>query len=254
MCSHGSHRISSSSIVDWTPKVAYLLGVFDMTGWSEKKSPPWVPLTSLVDPTPKVDLGCHWHDLLVQHQWELPWPSSTRLVDPIPKPATLGVIDITRRSDTKAKLSVIDTTLIKTKGTSLGNIDMTRRSETKASYTQARQMVRKPNAHMCGWDCKPVPSHLRMVRIPFTVIWNLSVFCANTMRTGCAGRPFHALGALCSPQVRGKLINHPPHTNGAACKRHAYVYKAKDTTSDVIDMTDLSDNTNGIYFIYHWQH
>ncbi len=34
--------------------------------------------------------------------------------------------------------------------------------------------------------------------------------CANTKRTGCAECPFHAPGVLCSPQVRGKLINRAP--------------------------------------------
>ncbi len=42
--------------------------------------------------------------------------------------------------------------------------------------------------------------------------WNLSVFCANTKRTGCARCPFHVPGVLCSPQVHGKLINRVPLT------------------------------------------
>ncbi len=78
----------------------------------------------------------------------------------------------------------------------------------KASYTRARRMVREPNAHMCGRDCEPALRHLRMVRIPFATNQNLSVFGANTKRTGCTGYPFHAPGVLCSPQVCGKLINH----------------------------------------------
>ncbi len=68
-------------------------------------------------------------------------------------------------------------------------------------------MVCEPNARMCGWDCKPALHCLRMVSIPFAANQNLSVFCANTKRTGCAGCPFHAPGVLCSPQVRRKLIN-----------------------------------------------
>ncbi len=44
------------------------------------------------------------------------------------------------------------------------------------------------------------------------------IFCANTKRTGCTGSPFHALYILCSPQVRGKLINGVPNTR---CMRMA---------------------------------
>ncbi len=63
-----------------------------------------------------------------------------------------------------------------------------------------------PN-QMCEWDCKPALCRLRMVCITFAENRNLSVFCTNTKRTGCAGCPFRAPGVLCSPQVRGKLIN-----------------------------------------------
>ncbi len=77
--------------------------------------------------------------------------------------------------------------------------------------------------HLRGWDCEPVLCHPRMVRIPYTANQNLSIFCTNTMRTECAGCPFH-----CSPQVRGKLINYAPRANGAAHKRRARVYKALD--------------------------
>ncbi len=87
-------------------------------------------------------------------------------------------------------------------------------------------MVREPNACMCGQDCEPTLCHLQTVRIPFAMNWNLSVFCANTKRIGCARCPFHAPSILCSSRVRRKLINHAPHTNGAACKRCACVYKA----------------------------
>ncbi len=80
----------------------------------------------------------------------------------------------------------------------------------KASYTQARRMVREPNTRMCGWDCEPALHHPWMVRISFAANRNLSVFCANTKRTGCAGCPFLALGVLCSPQVHGKSINRAP--------------------------------------------
>ncbi len=85
----------------------------------------------------------------------------------------------------------------------------------KASYTRAHQMVREPNARICGWDCDPVLRHLQTVCIPFAAKRNLSVFCANTKRTGCAGCPFHAPGVLCPPQVCGKLTNHAPRTNSA---------------------------------------
>ncbi len=81
----------------------------------------------------------------------------------------------------------------------------------KASYTRACQMVCEPNARMCRWDCKPALHHLQMVRISFTTNRNLSVFCANTKRTGCVGCPFHTLGVLCSSQVCGKLMNRSPN-------------------------------------------
>ncbi len=55
--------------------------------------------------------------------------------------------------------------------------------------------------------------HLRTVRIPFATNRNLSVFWKNTKRTGCVGCLFHAPGVLCSPQVRGKLINCAPLTS-----------------------------------------
>ncbi len=74
------------------------------------------------------------------------------------------------------------------------------------------QTVRKPN----GWDCEPAlhcSPHLRMVRIPFAANWNVSVFCGNTKRTGCAGCPLHAPDGFCSPQVCGKLINHSSLTH-----------------------------------------
>ncbi len=70
----------------------------------------------------------------------------------------------------------------------------------------------KPNACMRWQDYKPALRHLRTVRIPFAENWNLSVFCTNTTRNGCAECPFHAPGILCSPQVRGKLLNHVPLT------------------------------------------
>ncbi len=50
-----------------------------------------------------------------------------------------------------------------------------------------------------------------MVRIPFAMNQNLSVFYTNTKRTGWAGCPFHALGVLHSPQVRGKLTCQWPY-------------------------------------------
>ncbi len=85
-----------------------------------------------------------------------------------------------------------------------------RRYDYITSYTRARRMVRKPNGHMCGRDCKPVLRHPRTVRIPFVANQNLLVFCANTKRTGCAWCPFYAPGVLCSPQVPRKLINYAP--------------------------------------------
>ncbi len=93
-------------------------------------------------------------------------------------------------------------------------------------FANCSRMVRKPIACMCGWYCTPVPRHQRTVRIPFATNRNLSVFCTNTKRTGCAGFPFHAPGVLCSPQVHRKLINHALHANSTARKRHPCVYKA----------------------------
>ncbi len=55
-------------------------------------------------------------------------------------------------------------------------------------------------------------NHSQMVRIPFTANQNLSIFCANTKRTGCTGCSFRAPGVLCSAQVWGKLINCAPLT------------------------------------------
>ncbi len=51
-----------------------------------------------------------------------------------------------------------------------------------------------------------------MVSIPFAANQNLSVFCMNTKRSGCAGCLFHAPDVLCSPQIRRKLINYVPLT------------------------------------------
>ncbi len=51
-------------------------------------------------------------------------------------------------------------------------------------FAKHSQTVREPNARMCGWDCEPVPRRPRIVRITFTANQNLSVFCANTKRTG----------------------------------------------------------------------
>ncbi len=48
------------------------------------------------------------------------------------------------------------------------------------------QTVCEPNACMCGRDCEPVLRHPRTVRILFAANQNLSLFCANTKRTGCA--------------------------------------------------------------------
>ncbi len=61
--------------------------------------------------------------------------------------------------------------------------------------------------------------HLRTVRIQFAANRNSS-FCANTKRTVCAGCPFHAPGVLCSPQVRGKLINCVPNTRCTRMAQH----------------------------------
>ncbi len=65
--------------------------------------------------------------------------------------------------------------------------------------------------HICvDRTAKPALRHLWMVRIPFGVNQNLSSFCMNTKRTGCARYPFYAPGVLCSPQVSRKLINRAP--------------------------------------------
>ncbi len=65
------------------------------------------------------------------------------------------------------------------------------------------------------------------VRLQFAANQNLSVFCTNTKRTGCAGCSFHAPGVLCSPQARGKLINRAPnmcHMRMAQCVSSVLVY------------------------------
>ncbi len=78
--------------------------------------------------------------------------------------------------------------------------------------TNFSRTVRKSNVCMCRRDCEPALRHSWMVHIPFAENRNLSVFCANTKRTGCTGCPFHAPGVLCSPQVLKKLINRAPLT------------------------------------------
>ncbi len=62
-------------------------------------------------------------------------------------------------------------------------------------FANCSQTVCKPNARMCGWDCKPVLPHLRTVRIPFAVNQNLLGFCVNTKRIGCTGCPLLASGS-----------------------------------------------------------
>ncbi len=87
--------------------------------------------------------------------------------------------------------------------------------------------VHKPNARMCGWNCKPALCH------PQTVLHTVCrepkfVDCFRKHKENwilwvsfpCTGCP------LPPPQVGGKLINHTPHVNGAACKRRTRVYKA----------------------------
>ncbi len=96
----------------------------------------------------------------------------------------------------------------------------------KGKYTHANQMVRKPNAHMCRWNCEYALCHVWMVRILFAAdifLWfanqmricvdgtanmhcamcewfvyclpqTLFVFCANTKGIGCAVYPVSALG------------------------------------------------------------
>ncbi len=88
------------------------------------------------------------------------------------------------------------------------------------SVLNGSQTVCKPNAYICGQDCVPALHHPRMVCISFAANQNLSVFCANTKRTGCAECPFHAPGVLCSPQVRGKLINHALLTRHTRMAQH----------------------------------
>ncbi len=79
-------------------------------------------------------------------------------------------------------------------------------------FAKHSRLVREWNARMCGRDCKPVLSHPRMVRILFATNRNLSVFCMNIKKTVCVSCLFYAPGVLCSPQVRGKVINRAPLT------------------------------------------
>ncbi len=53
-------------------------------------------------------------------------------------------------------------------------------------FANCSQTVRKPNARMCGWDCEIALRRPQTVCILFTTNQNLSVFCSNTKRTGCA--------------------------------------------------------------------
>ncbi len=77
---------------------------------------------------------------------------------------------------------------------------------TKASYTRAHEWFANQMRVCVDGTCGPVLRRPRLVRIPFAANQNLSVFCSNTKRTGCAGYSFHAPGVLCTPQVCGKLI------------------------------------------------
>ncbi len=55
-------------------------------------------------------------------------------------------------------------------------------------------LVCKPNARMCGWDCKHALGCLRTVNIPFIANQNLPVFGANTKEIWCIVRPMFASG------------------------------------------------------------
>ncbi len=121
-------------------------------------------------------------------------------------------------------------------------------------FMNCSQTVRESNARMCEWDCKPVLHHPRMVRIPFAANQNLSVFCANTKRTGCAGCPFHAPGVLCSPQVRGKLITRAPLTcrmRTAQCRSGMLVYTKRYMAQFVTVVVTLHFYTNVKYWKKH---
>ncbi len=87
-------------------------------------------------------------------------------------------------------------------------------------------MVCEPNTRMCGQDCKLAPCCLRMIHIPVAAKPKFVSFLREHKETGCVGCPFLALGVLCSPQVRGKLINcmrTAQHVSGAL------IYKVLDT-------------------------
>ncbi len=66
-------------------------------------------------------------------------------------------------------------------------------------------MVREPNARMCGWDSEPALRHPQMVYIPFTVNQTLSVFCANTKRTGFNRAP-NTCRTQTAQRVSGALV------------------------------------------------
>ncbi len=110
---------------------------------------------------------------------------------------------------------------------------------TKASYTRACRMVRKPNACMCGWDCKPALRRPRMVRIPFAepkLVGFLHEHKENWMcrvSFPCTRCPFHAPGVLCSPQVYGNLINHAPNTCRMRTVQHVSRALVYTTFNDV---------------------
>ncbi len=91
-------------------------------------------------------------------------------------------------------------------------------SQTVKWFVNHSQTVRKPNAHMCGWDCEPALHRLQTVRIPFAKNWNLSGFFVRTKGIGVPGD-------LCSPQVCRKLIYHAPSVNCLVRMWFAGVYQ-----------------------------
>ncbi len=97
--------------------------------------------------------------------------------------------------------------------------------------------------------CEQFTYHLPRTKICY-------FFGANTKKTGCARCPFHAPGVLCSPQVRGKLINRAPNAHHTRMTQHVSgtlvytkFYTSKPTLRDTTVL--LSSDWSKITFIFH---
>ncbi len=103
-----------------------------------------------------------------------------------------------------------------------------------ALYTRAHQMVHKPLANGSQTKCTymwmglltcaaPSAKGSHTVRRKPKFVGFLCEHKENWMRR-C---PFHTLGVIRSPQVRGKLINHAPLTRRTRTVQSACIYKTE---------------------------